>query len=290
MENLKTETQLSFHQLIVSDEYEIMVSLSGWFSLLHVFSLFSSERIPYLFQLPSAKVGKNLQLFRYDLQEIHSGAATGTKIEDTKGCSHFDLAVHSESGELQLAALIKKTVAVYLWQSTTCSFMKIRDVPVPDQAVLVKLVNDSLFVATKSEMLVVNMKDWTSHNISLADNSTSKIDPVSINQMDKEVLLNYNSEFCFCFLFLFLFFLLFASYSPIPFLTPAVGVPVSAMGKRSRDTLFKWSAIPSAVGEHFLELSHTTTSRITATTLDNQPSVFGSLHVPRGNWRLWNTD
>ena len=82
--------------------------------------------------------------------------------------------------------------------------MKIRDVPVPDQAVLVKLVNDSLFVATKSEMLVVNMKDWTSHNISLADNSTSKIDPVSINQMDKEVLLNYNSEFRFLF-FVFVF-------------------------------------------------------------------------------------
>ena len=149
-----------------------------------------------MFYLPlTAKVGKNLQLFRYDLQEIYSGAATGTKIEDTKGCSHFDLAVHSESGELLLAALMKKTVMVYLWQSTTSSFMKIRDVPVPEQAVLVKVVNDSLFVATKSEMLVVSTKDWTSHNISLADNSTSKIDPVSIIQMDKEVLLSYNSEF-----------------------------------------------------------------------------------------------
>jgi len=168
LEQLRTDKEKSFQQIIVSDDYEMMVSLS-------------------------AKPGKAAQIFHYDLQEIHGGSAIGTKMEETKGCSVFDLSVKADTGELILAALVKKTVMVYVWQSTTSSFLKIKDIPVPDQASLIKVINDSLFVGTRSEFLVLSLKDGTSTSIPLAENS-AKIEPVAVVLLDKEVLISYNSK------------------------------------------------------------------------------------------------
>lgn len=193
LQTLKSEKQKSFSQLAVSDEYGILLSLS-------------------------AKSGKNPYIFHYDLQEIHSGSAGGAKIEETKNCQFFDLSVDAESNELRLAVLMKKSVLLFVWQSTTSSFLKIKEFPVSEQTVLVKLVGDSLFIATKSEISVINTRDASSHTIPLVDGA-SKIEPVSIIQIEKEILLTYNN----------------------------ISFTVSAEGKRVRDVVFKWSAVPTGV-------------------------------------------
>jgi len=215
---LKSEKNMSYSQISLSDEYGVLVALA-------------------------AKPGKGSRIFFFDQQDIISGSASGTKLEETQNCTFFDLSIHPETNELNLYVLMKKSVLRFLWQATTSTFAKIKEIPVPETTTIIKSVKENLFVATKSEILVINLNDSSSHNIPLPDNP-SKIEPNSILHLEKEVLISYGN----------------------------VTIPVSEEGKKVKDIVFKWSSLPKAVarvGPFILGVS--------ATQIEMRSAVNGSL-------------
>jgi len=59
-------------------------------------------------------------------QGLQPGAVTLMKVEETKNCLAFDISIHSETNELTMAVLMKKSISLFIWQSTTSSFLKLK--------------------------------------------------------------------------------------------------------------------------------------------------------------------
>ncbi len=62
----------------------------------------------------------------YNLLDLDRSAAKGEKIEDTKNVVAFDSRISSESNELMLLTIVRRVIALFVWQPTRSVFIKLK--------------------------------------------------------------------------------------------------------------------------------------------------------------------